>query len=180
MWRVARKITHWAAKDTGHKLVRVIPATGPAAGRPEDRLRPGSIATMGAGLRRCDVTSIEMRYTRSAGTARQRHPFRADVILREHVRALDLGQGARVFDMTEKLPGQLDKVSVVPEPQPVGDGDPPSAVALLQADARMSILQRGDAPFECGADIRQRLDMEFGAPLPAASCLIANTARLPR
>src|ERR1700730_18148688 len=56
-------------------------------------------------------------------------------------------------------------MSIVPEPQPVGNGYPPLPAALLQADPQVSLLQHGDAPAKRRADVCNRHDVELGTPI---------------
>src|SRR5260370_38133454 len=70
-----------------------------------------------------------------------------------------------MLDIIQKWAGQLDEVSTVPEPQPVGNDYPPFPAALLQADTRISILQCRDPSLERRADICEWHDVQFGTPL---------------
>jgi hypothetical protein len=59
-----------------------------------------------------------------------------------------------MLGIIQKPTGQLDEMSIVPEPQPVGNDHPPFPAVFLEADARVSIWQRRDPSLERCADIR--------------------------
>ena len=70
--------------------------------------------TVGPG-REIDLRSPgpQRRLARGAG---ERHTLGADHVLGEHMGVLRCRQRARMLDIVEKLPGQSDEMSLVPEP----------------------------------------------------------------